>query len=234
MWGDSGVNVLAPTVCIDSQLSMGLFDFFKSDVVPYSDKVWMTKDAALKGLMTEALHALTQARIPVVLSYFSDKQQEVLDFALLKNIPHVLVDANSMIPQDTSVLLMDAQTVNASAQALHFLVQQSKTAPVSLLFYGHYPIPEKENELLKKISLALDVKNEIRFFSSLDDRAFEIFGADNLKSILEKLGLKEDEAIEHAMVTRSMVRAREKIAAAVPHESVTSTESGWYQKNYAK
>jgi hypothetical protein len=210
---------------------MGLFDLFKSSDVPYSDKLWMTKDAAIKGIMTEALHALTQSCIPIVLSYFEDRQQEVIDFAELKNIPCTQVDGNSMVQRDKSVLLMDAQGLNSTAQGMNFLVQQWKATPVLLLFYGHYPIPEKENELLKKISTALPSENKIRFFSSLDDRAFEMFEPGNLKSIMERMGLKADEPVEHAMVTKSMFRARVKIAAAVSHESVASTESAWYQKN---
>jgi hypothetical protein len=212
---------------------MGLFDFFKSSKVPYSDKVWMTKDAAMKGMMTEALRALTQSSVPVILSWFSDKQQEVIDFTVLKNIPCIQVDSNSTVEQNKSVLLMDAQALNSSVRTMNFLVQQSKTTPVSLLFYGHYPIPEKENELLRKISATLNLGVQSTFFSSLDDPAFEMFGAGNLKSIMEKMGLKEDQPIEHAMVTKSMFRARAKIAAGVAQESPAATESAWYQKNHS-
>lgn len=190
----------------------------------------MTKDAALKGMMTEALQSLTKSEVPVVLSFFDDKQQEVIDFATSKNVPYSVIDISSTTKDDKSVLLMNAQWLSSSSQALDFLVLLSKTAALNILFYGHYPIPEKENQLLTKISTT--IKTELKFFSSLDDRAFEMFGADNIKSIMEKMGLKEDEAIEHAMVTKSMARAREKIAASVSQEITALTELDWYQKNY--
>jgi len=211
---------------------MNLLGFLMHQKPSYPDKVWMTKDAALKGMMTEALQALMQSGTPVILSYFSDRQQEISDFTLLKGVPYSIVDANFTTPASTSVLLMDAQWLHDSLQAMDFLLQQSKIATLNLLFYGHYPIPEKENELLNKIAAALKLRNEIKFFSSLDDRAFEMFGADNIKGIMEKMGLKENEAIEHAMVTKAMARARQKIAAGVRQEVMASTESAWYQKNY--
>ncbi len=194
----------------------------------------MTKDAALKGMMTEALQSLTKSELPVVLSFFSDRQQEVLDFVVLKNIPHATIDSTCTTSSEKSVLLMDAQWLGASTQAMDFLMQQSKKAMLHLLFYGHYPIPEKENHLLSKIVTTINPTNELKFFSSLDDRVFELFGAENMKSILERLGLQEDEAIEHAMVTKSMAKAREKIAAGVPQEVSASTEAEWYQRNYKR
>ena len=215
-------------------ISMGLFNLFKSDKPSYSDKVWMTKDAALKGMITETLQILKKSEVPVVLSFFSDRQQEVIDFTSVKGVPYSVIDSNSAVQRDNLVLLMDAQWLRTSQHAMDFLVQQFNVSAVHLLFYGHYPIPEKENELLNKVAVALNPKNELKFFSSLDDRAFEMFGAGNIKSIMEKMGLKQDEAVEHAMVTKAMARAREKIAEGVAQEIAAPTEAVWYQKNYSK
>ena len=211
---------------------MGLFGFLKSDKPSYSDKVWMTRDAALKGMMTEALLSLTKSEVPLVLSFFEDKQQEVIDFATSKNAPHSVIDSNSLTNNDKSVLLMNAQWLSSSSQAMDFLIQLSKAVKLNVMFYGHYPIPEKENQLLSKISTTIKIGTTVKFFSSLDDRAFEMFGADNIKNIMERMGMKEDEAIEHAMVTKSMERARHKIEAGVSQETVTSTEVEWYDRNY--
>ena len=213
---------------------MGIFDFLKSSNPSYTDKVWMNKEAALKGMITEALQSITQSEVPIVLSSFSDRQQEVIDFVAENNVPFTIVDANSITSNDKSVLLVDAQWLSLSTQAMDFLLQQSKKASLNILFYGHYPIPEKENQLLGKIAMTINPTKEIKFFSSLDDRAFEMFGAENIKAIMEKMGLKEDEAIEHAMVTKSMSRAREKIATGVSQEVSASTEAEWYQRNYKR
>jgi GTPase Era involved in 16S rRNA processing len=210
---------------------MGLFSFLKSDKPPHSDKVWMKKEAALKGMMTGALQALTHGEVPVVLSFFTDKHQEIIEFASSNGVPYTTVDENpaNRLTQDNTVLVIDAQRLNNFQSFINFISTSLK--PVTFLFYGHYPIPAKENQLLAKISEEKKLQG-ITFFSSLDDHAFEMFGADNIKNIMQKMGLKEDEAIEHAMVTKAMERAREKIASSVTHEIASSTEVEWYERNY--
>jgi preprotein translocase subunit SecA len=50
-----------------------------------------------------------------------------------------------------------------------------------------------------------------RFYLSLDDPLLRIFGGERLKSIMERLKMPEGEAIEHAMVNRSLESAQRKV-----------------------
>jgi preprotein translocase subunit SecA len=50
-----------------------------------------------------------------------------------------------------------------------------------------------------------------RFYLSLDDPLLRIFGGERLKMIMEKLKMPEGEAIEHAMVNRSLESAQRKV-----------------------
>ncbi len=52
---------------------------------------------------------------------------------------------------------------------------------------------------------------ETQFFVSLDDHLMRVFGGDSIKSLMGKLGIKEDEPIENRMITRSLESAQEKI-----------------------
>ncbi len=52
---------------------------------------------------------------------------------------------------------------------------------------------------------------ETQFFVSLDDHLMRVFGGDGIKSLMGKLGMKEDEPIENRMITRSLEGAQEKI-----------------------
>ena len=38
-----------------------------------------------------------------------------------------------------------------------------------------------------------------------------IFGADNISGIMDKLGMEEDEPIEHSLITKSIERAQKKV-----------------------
>ena len=50
-----------------------------------------------------------------------------------------------------------------------------------------------------------------QFFLSLEDDLMRIFGADNIAGMMDKLGMEEDEPIEHALITRSIEKAQKKV-----------------------
>ena len=50
-----------------------------------------------------------------------------------------------------------------------------------------------------------------RFFLSLEDDLMRLFGSDRLIGIMEKLGMKEGEVIQHPMITRGIANAQKKI-----------------------
>lgn len=52
-----------------------------------------------------------------------------------------------------------------------------------------------------------------RFFLSLEDDLMRIFAGDRITSMFRAMGLKEDEAIEHKMVSRSIENAQGKVEA---------------------
>jgi preprotein translocase subunit SecA len=50
-----------------------------------------------------------------------------------------------------------------------------------------------------------------RFFVSLDDELMKLFAGDTTLRILSRLGMKEGDAIEHPMLSKSIVRAQRKV-----------------------
>ncbi|MDW8315781.1 MAG: SEC-C metal-binding domain-containing protein, partial [Rhodovarius sp.] len=52
-----------------------------------------------------------------------------------------------------------------------------------------------------------------RFFLSLEDDLMRIFGSDRMGGMLQKLGLKEGEAITHAWINKALERAQKKVEA---------------------
>jgi preprotein translocase subunit SecA len=49
------------------------------------------------------------------------------------------------------------------------------------------------------------------FYISLQDELMRIFGADSIDGMLKKLGLKENESIDHPWINKAMERAQEKV-----------------------
>ncbi len=51
------------------------------------------------------------------------------------------------------------------------------------------------------------------FFVSLEDDLMRIFGSDSMNNILEKLGLKDGESIDHPWINKALERAQQKVEA---------------------
>lgn len=52
-----------------------------------------------------------------------------------------------------------------------------------------------------------------KFFLSLEDDLMRIFGSDKISGIMNTLGMKEDEPIEHRMISNSIAKAQQKVEA---------------------
>jgi len=50
-----------------------------------------------------------------------------------------------------------------------------------------------------------------QFFVSLEDDLMRLFGSDRITSIMDRLGLKEGEVIQHPMISKSIERAQKKV-----------------------
>ncbi len=52
-----------------------------------------------------------------------------------------------------------------------------------------------------------------KFYLSLEDDLLRLFAADNIASIMDRLGMDENDPIEHKLITRSIERAQKKVEA---------------------
>ena len=50
-----------------------------------------------------------------------------------------------------------------------------------------------------------------KFFLSLEDDLMRLFGSDRIASVMEKMGLKEGEVIQHPLISKSVERAQKKV-----------------------
>ena len=67
-----------------------------------------------------------------------------------------------------------------------------------------------DNQLRGRAGRRGDPGNTI-FFISLQDELMRIFGADSIDGMLKKLGLKENESIDHPWINKAMERAQQKV-----------------------
>ena len=54
---------------------------------------------------------------------------------------------------------------------------------------------------------------ENQFFCKFEDDLMRIFGSESMNNILEKLGLKDGESIDHPWINKALERAQQKVEA---------------------
>jgi hypothetical protein len=94
------------------------------------------------------------------------------------------------------------------------------------VFVEHYPLHTNEIDLIKNWG-----NEKIIVFSALDEPLFKHFGSEKLIPLMKMLGMKEDEVIEHNMVTKSIIKGQEKIAQQVTLEQSATSQEEWMRKN---
>jgi hypothetical protein len=204
-----------------------MFGLFSKKTPTYPDKIWKTKDIAWKMMAAEAMRAIVEGRIPVIVFYFEGDLQQFEGFLAILKVPFQRLQSGEPVNEKT-VLASSASTFDSDL-AVKVLADKTQTAELIFLFAGHYPTLQREQQLLEKLTAAFPFTAS--FWMSVDDPFFEVFGGTRMRSLVETLGYKDDECIEHAMVTRSIRNAREKLDRSVRQEKPAFTQQEWFEKN---
>ncbi len=206
---------------------MELFSFGKSAPATPSDKVWKTSQACLKGTVTQALIAIKAGELPVIITFFEESHQQLMDFLKASNAPHLLI--NTLLTSEITQLKGTIAVFELYTSGTHFL-HLPKEVKATVFFLGHYPLPDTERKVIEEIRLT-HPNAVISFCQSLDDALFEQLGTGNLAPLLEKIGLTDDECIEHALVSKAIHRSLEKLGEKVITESKAKSMREWLEKN---
>ncbi len=113
---------------------------------------------------------------------------------------------------------------NRIIEAKYLTAAQLKTyTPV---FTEHYPMHSKEENFV----LNWDIKN-IMVYSAMDEPLFKHFGSEKLIPLMKMMGMKEDEVIEHSMVSKSIINGQKKIEEQVSFEQSAASQGDWMERN---
>lgn len=108
------------------------------------------------------------------------------------------------------------------AREVHGAMLKDKT----ILFGEHYPLREKELALFESLHL-----KKVTICSALDEPLFDKLGAGKIISTLKALGIKESEHLEHALISKAIAGAQEKLAGRVTLEQSAKSQAGWMERN---
>ena len=72
----------------------------------------------------------------------------------------------------------------------------------------------------------------IKTFTALDEPLFLHLGGERIAELMKRMGAKENEAIEHAMINKSINRMLQKLNEDITHEKeVNSSSADWFKVN---
>jgi hypothetical protein len=210
-----------------------MFSFLKKNSgPPFPDKVWRTRPIAWKEITTEALRVAQRLETPIVVGFFPRTLHDYENYLMSLNVPTKrpaygeAIESNVLYTADASALLSD--------QLIDTLKQRAQVSKLCFLFLGHHPLLSNENNLIKKLSEVIGNQMNGSFWLSFDDPLLTKFGSEKILPLLDKLGMKEDECVEHTMVSKSISNAREKISKHVRMEITSDSEEEWFERNFQK
>jgi len=96
-----------------------------------------------------------------------------------------------------------------------------------LIFAEHYPLSKIEQSLFTKLQL-----DNVPVLSSLDEPLFLLFGGEKMITMMQRLGMEENEVLGHTMITKAIRRAQVKIEERVKTEQKAMSQQEWFQKNF--
>ncbi len=117
--------------------------------------------------------------------------------------------------------LLDEKKI-VDAKHLH----TGKTNNYRPVFLEHFPLHSKETDLVKNWGL-----QTIEGYNSLEEPLLKQLGGDNIIALMKQMGLQEDEMIEHPLISKSILKAQEKITQKLNFEQFADSKKEWIEKN---
>jgi hypothetical protein len=190
----------------------GLFKSPEKEIIT-KDFIWKNEAVKYKALVKH----LKQQEKSVLVYYFEDTKntvEEVLNGAAI----NFSTEANSFV---TKVWLISA----------HTLLHKSDMGNRTVFFAEHHPSYSREHEIKQHLLDKLGIQ-EILFYTSFEDKLLQLFGSERILQLLEKMGLKDDEVIEHTMISTSIERAQKRIDENISfHNNNTRQRKDWFEIN---
>lgn len=192
-----------------------MFGLFKSKKKEIITKDFIYKNEAVK--YKSMLQHLKDQEKSVLIYYFEDTKnavQEVLNTALI----NYSTEMNSFV---TKVWLINANTI----------LNKSDIGNRTVFFAEHHPSFSRENEI-KQHLLEIEGIKEVIFYTSFEDKLLQLFGSERILQLMEKMGFKDDEVIEHTMISTSIERAQKRIDEKLSiHNNNTRQRKDWFEIN---
>ena len=182
-----------------------------------TDRIYKTEAGKFKALVAEVkeLHKKGQ---PVLIGTVSIEKNEVLSKLLTEaKVPHQMLNAKNN-ESEASIVAKAGQkgavtlATNIAGRGTDIVLGEGVKELGGLVVLGseRHESRRIDNQLRGRCGRQGD-PGMTQFYVSCEDDLMRIFGGDRIKSLMERLGVAEDQAIENRAVSRTLENAQKKV-----------------------
>ncbi|MFN7686684.1 MAG: preprotein translocase subunit SecA [Sphingobacteriales bacterium] len=205
-----------------------LWNIYKLDVVTIptnlpmvrkdsEDLVYKTKREKYKAVIDE-IEALRNAGRPVLVGTTSVEVSELLSRMMqVKKIPHNVLNAKqhareAQIVQEAGMPGNITIATNMAGRGTDIKLGPGVKEAGGLAIIGteKHESRRVDRQLRGRAGRQGD-PGSTQFYISLEDDLMRMFGSERIASLMDRMGYKEGEVIQHSMITRSIERAQKKV-----------------------
>ena len=204
------------------------WDIYKLDVVviptnkpvirvDMNDRVYKTKREKYKAVIEEIEKMVSQGR-PVLVGTTSVEISEMLSKMLdMRKIPHNVLNAK-LHQREAEIVALAGQTstvtiaTNMAGRGTDIKLSPEVRAAGGLAIIGteRHESRRVDRQLRGRSGRQGDPGSSV-FFVSLEDDLMRLFSSERISKVMDRLGFKEGEMIEHKMISQSIERAQKKV-----------------------
>ena len=183
----------------------------------FPDMIYKTEREKFNAVVRE-IKELYQKGQPVLVGTISIEKSEMLSKMLKRaKIPHSVLNAKHHQKEAEIVARAgQKQTVtistNMAGRGTDIVLGEGvrELGGLHILGTERHESRRVDNQLRGRAGRQGDPGSS-RFYLSLEDDLLRIFGSERISSVMERLGMKEGEAIEHSLISKAIENAQKKV-----------------------
>ncbi|MDY0389374.1 preprotein translocase subunit SecA [Desulfobulbus oligotrophicus] len=185
--------------------------------IDYADVIYKNQAAKYRNIVKEIkeVHAAGQ---PILVGTISiDVSEKISKMLTKEGIPHDVLNAKQH-EREAEIIVQAGQkgrvtiATNMAGRGTDIKLGEGvrELGGLHILGTSRHESRRIDNQLRGRSGRQGDPGTS-RFYLSLEDDLLRIFGSDRLRTIMDKLGMEDDEPIEHSMVSRAIENAQRKV-----------------------
>ncbi len=185
--------------------------------IDYADVIYKNINAKYNAIIKEIIAKHTSGQPVLVGTISIDVSEKISIMLKKKNIPHEVLNAKHH-EREAEIIANAGQkgkvtiATNMAGRGTDIKLGEGvvEVGGLHILGTSRHESRRIDNQLRGRSGRQGDPGSS-RFFLSLEDDLLRIFGSGRISGIMDKLGMEEDEPIEHAMISKAIENAQKKV-----------------------